>query len=73
MIFMLIATAVSLFRIADNIATPCSVNTKGLFDECFNNSNRSQFVTSSGKSQVTKAPLYSLEDLEISLGDLEIR
>jgi len=30
----------------DNIATPCSVKTIGLMDECFKLFNRSQFVTS---------------------------
>ena len=44
---MLVGTAVSLFNTAESIATPCSVNAKGLTDECLRPLNRSQFATSS--------------------------
>lgn len=52
---ILVRTAVSLFNIAESMATPCSVNANGLAEECFNILNRSQFATSSKRVLLSSA------------------
>ena len=64
---MLTLTAVSLFKTAESIATPCSVNAKGFDEECFKFLNRSQFVTSYSFSRIVSLKRNETGNLSIFL------